>query len=138
MSDEEKKLARVIGRNIERLLNNRALNQNELANILGVSESTVGKWVLGKSIPRMGTVQRIADFFSVSKSAILDNPNQSFQFSESHSQYTSSDSITLQSLKDEHRILLSSYDMLGGDEKEFFRKQIERAARERGETDDNG
>lgn len=54
------------------------LNQNELAKILNVSESTVGKWVLGKSMPRtMGFIQQIADYFDVGKSYFLeDTPSE--------------------------------------------------------------
>lgn len=49
------------------------LNQNELAKILNVSESTVGKWVLGKAMPRtMGLIQQIADHFNVGKSYFLE------------------------------------------------------------------
>jgi len=49
------------------------INQNTLAKELGVSDSTVGKWVLGKSMPRtMGMIERIAARFNVEKSYFLD------------------------------------------------------------------
>lgn len=35
------------------LLNEHNINQVDLAKILGVSESTVGKWMLMKSLPRI-------------------------------------------------------------------------------------
>ena len=54
-------------------MNTHNMNQNELAKILNVSESTVGKWVLGKSMPRtMGIIQTIADNFGVGKSFLLE------------------------------------------------------------------
>lgn len=62
----------VIAQNIKKLLNEYKLNQNELAKIAGVSESTVGKWVLRKSTPRMGAVQKIVDHFNIPKSYILE------------------------------------------------------------------
>lgn len=68
----ESELARIIGKSIDSLLISSGMKQNELAEILKVSESTVGKWVLGKSIPRMGTIQQIADYFGVDKSDILN------------------------------------------------------------------
>ena len=48
------------------------MNQSELANILNVSESTVGKWILKKSLPRMGIIQKLADYFHVGKSYFLE------------------------------------------------------------------
>jgi len=66
----------VISSNLKKLLKEHNLNQRQLATIAGVSESTVGKWTLGKSTPRMGAVQKIADHFGIPKSEILteDNP----------------------------------------------------------------
>ncbi|PID18772.1 XRE family transcriptional regulator [Sporosarcina sp. P35] len=67
-----KDIESVIAQNIKKLLNEYNLNQNELAKIAGVSESTVGKWVLRKSTPRMGAVQKIVDHFGIPKSYILE------------------------------------------------------------------
>ena len=71
---EETLRARVLfSRRLSALLDKHDMNQNELAKLLNVSESTVGKWVLGKSMPRtMGLVQQIADHFSVGKSYLLE------------------------------------------------------------------
>ncbi|WP_337465031.1 helix-turn-helix transcriptional regulator [Acidaminococcus timonensis] len=54
------------------LLNEHNINQAELAKILGVSESTVGKWMLMKSLPRMGIIQKLSDYFGVPKSYFLE------------------------------------------------------------------
>lgn len=55
------------------LMKERNLAQNELAKKLDVAESTVGKWILCKSMPRtMGLVQQIADYFGVAKSFLLE------------------------------------------------------------------
>ena len=48
------------------------INQVELSKILGVSESTVGKWILCKAIPRMGVIQKLSDYFHVGKSYFLE------------------------------------------------------------------
>lgn len=67
-----KEMERIISRNIKNLLKEYNLNQKDLAKIAGVSESTVGKWVLEKSTPRMGAIQKIADHFGLPKSYILE------------------------------------------------------------------
>ncbi|MBK3493481.1 helix-turn-helix domain-containing protein [Viridibacillus sp. YIM B01967] len=65
----------IISANLKRILTEYNLNQNELARIAGVSESAAGKWILGKSTPRMGAIQKIADHFNLPKSYILqENP----------------------------------------------------------------
>jgi transcriptional regulator with XRE-family HTH domain len=75
-TEEKKGMAVIIGNNIKRLLDEEDMKQYELAEILGVSESAVGKWVLGKASPRMGTIQAIADHFGLNSSDILgENSN---------------------------------------------------------------
>ena len=54
------------------LLEQNKITQAELANIVGVSESTVGKWLLKKAIRRMGVIQKLADYFGVGKSYFLE------------------------------------------------------------------
>lgn len=76
---------KIIGKNIDRLLYNNRINQADLAKILNVSESAVGKWVLGKNAPSMGNIQKIADYFSVSMSSILEE--QSENANSTHRKY---------------------------------------------------
>lgn len=64
---------KIIGRNIANLLRDNDMTQVELAKRIGVSESTVGKWTLGISAPRAGTMKLIADVFRVPVSAIVEN-----------------------------------------------------------------
>ena len=55
--DETMNAKSLFGRRLRVLLAEKNMNQRELANVLGVTESTVGKWTLGKSMPRtMGDV----------------------------------------------------------------------------------
>lgn len=77
VSKETIKARELFSRRLSTLLNEHNMNQNELAKILNVSESTVGKWVLGKSMPRtMGIIQTIADSFGVGKSYLLEEVPQ--------------------------------------------------------------
>ena len=54
------------------LIENQSIQQNILAEKIGVSESTVGKWLLQKALPRMGAIQKLSDFFNVPKSYFLE------------------------------------------------------------------
>lgn len=71
--DETMNAKSLFGRRLRVLLAEKNMNQRELAEVLGVTESTVGKWTLGKSMPRtIGITQNIADYFHVNKSYLLD------------------------------------------------------------------
>lgn len=49
------------------------MDQNTLAKLLGMSESSIGKWTLEKSMPRtMGQIEKIASIFGVEKGYFLD------------------------------------------------------------------
>lgn len=62
----------VISKRIQQVLDKHDMTQSDLAKILDVSESTVGKWILMKSIPRMGIIQKLSDYFNVPKSYFLE------------------------------------------------------------------
>lgn len=70
-----KDIETVVSENIKKLLKEYNINQVELAKIAGVSESTVGKWVLEKASPRMGSIEKIANHFNLPKSYILQEDN---------------------------------------------------------------
>lgn len=57
---------------LKTLLSEHEMTQNQLSKILGVSESTVGKWILEKSLPRMGIIQKLSEYFNVPKSYFLE------------------------------------------------------------------
>lgn len=57
---------------LKTLLSEHEMTQNQLSKILGVSESTVGKWILEKSLPRMGVIQKLSEYFNVPKSYFLE------------------------------------------------------------------
>lgn len=62
-----------IANNIKRLREQRGLTQEELAKAVGMSRPAVTQWETGWSQPRMGTIEKLAAFFGVSKSEIIDD-----------------------------------------------------------------
>lgn len=61
-----------ISKGIYAKLSESGLSQKELASVLGVDNSTVGKWLSKTTIPRMGVIQKLSDYFGVPKSFFLD------------------------------------------------------------------
>lgn len=62
-----------IAENIKKLRDEHDLSQAELGKIAGVSDKAVSTWELGTKTPRMGAVEKMAAYFGVPKSAILDD-----------------------------------------------------------------
>lgn len=62
-----------IADNIKQLRISRGLSQKEFAVIAGVTDKAVSTWEASGKIPRMGAIQRIADYFNIKKSAIIED-----------------------------------------------------------------
>lgn len=62
-----------MGERIKMLREQRGITQSELAKICNVSDKAVSTWENGRNIPRMGAIQRMADYFGIPKSAIIEN-----------------------------------------------------------------
>lgn len=64
-----------ISKNLKKYMEENNINNKELATILNVSESTVGKWLLKKSVPRMGVIEKISNYFNIEKSELIEDKN---------------------------------------------------------------
>lgn len=62
-----------IGENIKRLRLQHGLSQAELGAIAGVTDKAVSTWENGAKEPRMGAIQKIADYFHIKKSDIIED-----------------------------------------------------------------
>lgn len=67
-----------IADNIKKLRKRFDLTQNELGEIAGVSGGAVSTWERGTAEPRMGAIQRMSDYFNISKSEIVDDTESIF------------------------------------------------------------
>ncbi len=56
--------------NLHRLMDERRINQMDIANALRITPSTVSDWYLGKKYPRVDTMQRLADLLDVPMSRL--------------------------------------------------------------------
>ena len=67
-----------IGDQIKILRESKKLTQAEFGKIAGVSDKAVSTWENGTAEPRMGAIQKISDYFGVSKGWIIeDEPSSS-------------------------------------------------------------
>ena len=68
-----------MGRNIKRYIKQNEMTAAHLAEVIGVSTATISDWSNGKTYPRIDKIEAIADFFGVSKSDLVEEPNQTSQ-----------------------------------------------------------
>ena len=60
-----------IGQNIKRLREEHGMKQSDLARIVGATDKAVSTWENGTAMPRMGKVEKMAQYFRVPKSEII-------------------------------------------------------------------
>ncbi len=53
------------------LMQEKNISQVDLGKILDVDSTTVGKWLLKKSLPRMGVIQKLSDCYNIDKSYFI-------------------------------------------------------------------
>lgn len=68
-----------IGQNIKRIRENAGMTQQQLAVVAGVTDKAVSMWELGTRAPRMGALQKISDYFHVTKSELIDEAPKAAQ-----------------------------------------------------------
>lgn len=71
MTDEEQK--RIFAKNINFYISQSGKQQKEVAKDLGYSATTFNTWCVGKILPSTGKIQKIADYFNIGKSDLLDD-----------------------------------------------------------------
>lgn len=67
-------LRMVFAKNLNRLMENR--KQIDVANDLGVSPSVLSSWCVGARMPRMDKIERLAQYFGVNKSDLLEDHSE--------------------------------------------------------------
>ncbi len=71
-TEEAKKMMELFSIRLSSLLKESGMSQTELSEMLGVSRSTVNKWIMQKSVPRMGLIEKMSSIFGVPKSYFLE------------------------------------------------------------------
>lgn len=71
MTDSEQR--RIFSKNINRYIAESGRMQKDIAKDLGYAPTTFNNWCVGKVLPSLGKVQRIADYFGIGKTDLLDD-----------------------------------------------------------------
>ena len=71
MSDELQK--KIFAKNLNKFLEKSGKSQREVAQAIGVIPTTFNTWCLAQSLPRMGKIQALADYFKINKSDLIED-----------------------------------------------------------------
>ena len=71
-AEEAARLMALFSIRLRELMEERGINQVELSLAMGLSRSTVNKWLNKKAIPRMAIIDKLASYFDVQRSYFLE------------------------------------------------------------------
>ena len=70
------RLRGIFSKNLKDVLSKNGITQAELAEMMGVSYSSVSAWCTGVKMPRMDKIEWIANRFGIQKSDLIEEPNE--------------------------------------------------------------
>lgn len=70
ISNEEQR--KIFSENLNYYMELKDKTQIDLINDLGFNKSTVSTWCNGSKMPYMGTIQKLADYFNIQKTDLID------------------------------------------------------------------
>lgn len=70
MTDDEQK--KVFAENLNRYIALNGKQQKDVAKDLGINPTTLNTWCTGNSMPNVGKIQKLADYFRIGKSDLTD------------------------------------------------------------------
>ena len=108
-----------IGDNIKNLRLKHGLSQLELADVVGVSDKAVSTWEQNKVVPRMGAIQKMADYFDIQKSDIIE-PSDAAIVNKSNKRAAKKESL----LNQDESKLLADYRSLNGNNRQAVNVMI--------------
>jgi hypothetical protein len=62
----------IIAKNIQHYMNLRGKTRNDICKVLGIKYTTFTDWVKGRSYPRIDSIEKIAKYFGIEKSDLIE------------------------------------------------------------------
>ena len=63
----------IFARNLQYYIERSGRTQREVAEVIGVSAPTFNEWIKGKKMPRMGKIEKLAQYFGCEKSDLIED-----------------------------------------------------------------
>ena len=128
---EEKDSKLIFSENLKRLMDKNEKRQSDLVNDLSIKQSTLSDWLNAKKFPRIDTVEKLATYFGVKKSALIEKyiPNQKQTYYLDPEVAELADQLHK---NPELRILFDASKKLTKEDIQFVRDMVDRMKREEG------
>lgn len=75
--EQEKKQREIFAKNLNKYILLNQKRQREVAEDLGINPTTLNMWCNGNSMPSVGKIQKLADYFRIGKSDLTDDKDNS-------------------------------------------------------------
>lgn len=75
MNNEEQK--KIFANNLRHYININGKQQKDVAKAIGEKPSTLNMWATAKSLPTVSKIQKLADYFGIAKSDLIDQKTNS-------------------------------------------------------------
>ena len=72
----------VFSSNLRRIMNERNLERSDVCNALGFKYSTFTDWYNGNKYPRIDSIEKLADYFGIQKSDLIEIKGQHTELEE--------------------------------------------------------
>lgn len=66
----------IFAKNLERYIERSGKTKKDIAEIVGVAPSTFNEWTKGKKYPRMDKVEKLANYFGILKSDLIEEKSE--------------------------------------------------------------
>jgi len=80
MSESEQRI--IFSNNLKKYVSQSGKSQKDIADDINVSPQTFNTWMKGIAIPRMGKIQKLADYFHINKSQLMEKEKEIFFIDE--------------------------------------------------------
>ena len=70
---DERVHARILAKNLKRIMYAKGKTQADLQKDLGIKKSTISSWMTGNRLPRMNKIDMLCDYFGVQRSDLLED-----------------------------------------------------------------
>ena len=76
----------IMARNIKYYMDKEGVNATEICSSLGFKQNTFSDWVNAKTYPRIYSIEKMANYFHISKAFLVDDIRQIETFTDSETQ----------------------------------------------------
>lgn len=76
----------IMARNIKYYMDKEGVNATEICSSLGFKQNTFSDWVNAKTYPRIDAIEKMANYFHISKAFLVDDIRQIETFTDSETQ----------------------------------------------------